>query len=75
MSRESAREKILETAAALFYAHGFRAIGVDTIVEQSGVAKMSLYRHFPSKDDLIAAYLAKQSRSFGDVDQQPDCAL
>ena len=57
MSRESAREKILETAGPLFYEHGFRAIGVDTIVEQSGVAKMTLYRHFPSKDDLIAAYL------------------
>jgi len=57
VSRESAREKILETAGELFYEHGFRAIGVDTIVEQSGVAKMTLYRHFPSKDDLIAAYL------------------
>ena len=57
MSRESAREKILETAGPLFYEHGFRAIGVDTIVEKSGVAKMTLYRHFPSKDDLVAAYL------------------
>jgi AcrR family transcriptional regulator len=57
MSRQSAREKILDTAGPLFYEHGFRAIGVDTIVEKSGVAKMSLYRHFPSKDDLIAAYL------------------
>ena len=57
MSRESAREKILETAEGLFYAQGFRAIGVDMIVEKSGVAKMTLYRHFPSKDDLIVAYL------------------
>lgn len=57
MSRESAREKILATASGLFYEHGFRAVGVDTIIEESGVAKMSLYRHFPSKDDLILAYL------------------
>jgi AcrR family transcriptional regulator len=57
VSRESAREKILETAGPMFYQHGFRAIGVDTIVEKSGVAKMTLYRHFPSKDDLVAAYL------------------
>jgi AcrR family transcriptional regulator len=57
VSRESARDKILETAGPMFYEHGFRAIGVDTIVEKSGVAKMTLYRHFPSKDDLVAAYL------------------
>jgi len=53
----SAREKILATAAELFYREGIRAIGVDTIVERSGVAKTSLYRWFPSKDALIAAFL------------------
>jgi AcrR family transcriptional regulator len=55
----AARERILETAQRLFYRDGYRAVGVDTIVADSGVAKMTLYRHFPSKDDLIAAYLER----------------
>lgn len=57
--RSSARERLLETACALFYRDGIRAVGVDTIVEQSGVGKATLYRHFPTKDDLVAAYLAE----------------
>jgi AcrR family transcriptional regulator len=52
-----ARERILQTTERLFYRDGYRAVGVDTIVAESGVAKMTLYRHFSSKDDLIAAYL------------------
>ncbi len=55
----AARERILETAEQLFYRDGYRAVGVDTIVAESGVAKMTLYRHFPSKDDLIAVYLER----------------
>jgi AcrR family transcriptional regulator len=54
---KSARERILEVATELFYREGIRAIGVDTIVARSGVAKMSLYRSFPSKDELVAAFL------------------
>jgi AcrR family transcriptional regulator len=54
---KSVRERILEVATDLFYREGIRAIGVDTIVARSGVAKMSLYRSFPSKDDLVAAFL------------------
>ena len=54
---KSARERILEVATDLFYREGIRAIGVDTIVARSGVAKMSLYRSFPSKDDLVVAFL------------------
>ncbi|WP_248926978.1 TetR/AcrR family transcriptional regulator [Paenibacillus hamazuiensis] len=58
MSRpRSARDRILQVAADLFYREGIRAVGVDTIVERSGVGKATLYRHFPTKDDLIAAYL------------------
>lgn len=53
----SARDRILETAARLFYRDGFRATGIDRIIAESGVAKMSLYRHFASKDELIAAFL------------------
>lgn len=58
------RERILETAQRLFYRDGFRAVGIDTIIAEAGVAKMSLYRHFPSKDDLIAAYLEESNRQF-----------
>lgn len=53
----SARDRILETASRLFYQEGLRATGIDRIIAESGVAKMSFYRHFPSKADLIAAYL------------------
>ncbi|MEW1782165.1 TetR/AcrR family transcriptional regulator, partial [Arthrobacter sp. NPDC080086] len=52
-----AREKILATAFRLFYAHGLRAAGIDTIIAESGVAKATFYKYFPAKDDLILAYL------------------
>jgi AcrR family transcriptional regulator len=55
--RGEARERILETAFRLFYAHGVRGVGVDTIIASSGVAKATFYKHFPSKDDLAVAYL------------------
>jgi AcrR family transcriptional regulator len=58
--RGSARERILDTAYELFSRHGIRAVGVDRIIETSGVAKMSLYRHFPSKDDLVLAFLQQR---------------
>jgi len=60
MAQASARDRILDTATRLFYRDGLRATGVDRIVAESGVAKMSLYRHFPSKDDLIAAFLERR---------------
>ena len=56
----SARQRLLETARDLFYHEGIRSVGVDTIVERSGVGKATLYRHFPTKDDLIAAYIAEE---------------
>jgi AcrR family transcriptional regulator len=59
-----ARDKIFEVAADLFYRKGIRAIGVETIVKQAGVAKISLYRNFPSKDDLIVTYLSERNDSF-----------
>src|SRR6478609_989798 len=55
----AARERILETAFSLFYARGIRAVGVDLIVAESGVAKATFYKHFPAKDDLVVAYLDK----------------
>src|SRR5260370_38018604 len=60
----SARERILATASELFDREGVRAIGVDTVVERSGVSKTSLYRLFDSKDALIAAVAAAQDRLF-----------
>jgi AcrR family transcriptional regulator len=60
----SARERILATAKDLFYREGIRAVGVDTVVEQSGVSKTSLYRQFESKDALIAAFAAEQDQMF-----------
>ena len=59
-----ARERILDTAGRLFYRDGVRAVGVDTIVAEAGVAKMSLYRHFPSKDELVAAYMGRMHAEF-----------
>lgn len=59
---ESVRDRILATARELFYREGARAVGVDTVVAQSGVAKTSLYRWFPSKDALIVAVLEEEAR-------------
>src|SRR5436305_6179526 len=51
------RDRILAVAADLFYRHGIRAVGVDAIAEGAGTNKMTLYRHFASKDELVAQYL------------------
>jgi AcrR family transcriptional regulator len=59
------RARILTVAGDLFYRHGIRAVGVDAIAEAAGTNKMTLYRHFGSKDDLVAAYL-RQSASEAD---------
>lgn len=58
------RDRILETASALFYRRGVRAVGVDLVVEEAGVAKTSLYRYFKTKDDLIAAFLEREDEAF-----------
>jgi len=58
------KDKVFQTAAKLFYQNGYRAIGVDTLAAESGVGKMTLYRHYPSKDDLIVAYLKDSNDLF-----------
>lgn len=58
------RDRILETAGPLFYAQGYRAVGIDRIIAESGVAKMTFYKYFPSKDDLIATYLTDANAGF-----------
>jgi AcrR family transcriptional regulator len=57
-------EKVLSTASRLFYANGVRAVGIEWIVAESGVAKTSLYRHFQTKDSLVAAFLDREDREF-----------
>jgi AcrR family transcriptional regulator len=53
----SARERILATADRLFYGNGIQAVGVQRLIEESQVTRVTFYRHFPSKDDLVLAYL------------------
>jgi len=62
--RKTARERLTEVAADLFYRKGIRAVGVEEIVKEAGVAKISLYRSFPSKDDLVVAYLEDRRAAF-----------
>lgn len=63
----AARDRILATADRLFYNEGIHAVGVNRIVAESAVTRVTLYRHFPSKDDLISAYLEHRARY--DMDQ------
>jgi AcrR family transcriptional regulator len=56
------RERLLAAAADLFYRHGIRAVGVEAIAEAADTNKMTLYRHFPSKDELVAEYLRQVAR-------------
>jgi len=55
------REHLMATAWRLFYRDGYRAVGIDTLLAEAGVAKMTLYNHFDSKDALIVAVLEKRS--------------
>ncbi len=58
------RQRILDTASTLFYQRGVRAVGVDLVVQEAAVAKTSLYRYFPTKDDLIVAFLEREDIDF-----------
>jgi AcrR family transcriptional regulator len=55
--RKGARARILETAYDLFSHNGIRAVGIDRIIAEASIAKATLYRHFPSKEDLVIAFL------------------
>src|SRR5690242_19302039 len=55
--QSEARRRLLETADRLFYAEGVRSVGIDRVIAEASVAKMTLYAHFPSQDDLIVAVL------------------
>lgn len=62
----TARDRILRTAHDLFYRDGVRATGIDRVISESGVTKVTFYRHFPSKNDLIKAYLEHRHRLWMD---------
>jgi AcrR family transcriptional regulator len=62
--RQLARDKVFAVASDLFYRKGIHAVGVEEIVKEAGVAKISLYRNFASKDDLVVAYLDERRTSF-----------
>ena len=66
-SGTSTRERIISAASALFYNDGIRGVGVDAVAAKAGLTKRTLYYHFRSKDDLVAAYLAARD--------QPNLAL
>jgi AcrR family transcriptional regulator len=61
--RQPPRERILEAARDLFYRHGIRAVGVDAVAEAAGTNKMTLYRHFSSKDELVCECLRRFAKN------------
>jgi AcrR family transcriptional regulator len=62
--KADSRRRILDTAAELFYREGVRGVGVDRIAAESGVAKMTLYYQFRSKDELVAAWLRRRDEEW-----------
>jgi AcrR family transcriptional regulator len=58
------RERILDAAYDLFSRHGVRGVGIDAVIERSGVARMTLYRHFASKETLALAFLARREQKW-----------
>jgi AcrR family transcriptional regulator len=65
------QERILSTADRLFYSQGIRAIGVDTVAAEIGISKRTLYNYYPSKDELVVAYLARRYRVPKPTDDPP----
>lgn len=71
--RPSKRDTVLDTAERLFYEQGFHATGVDRVVAEAGVARMTLYNHFPSKEALVRAVIERrQARFIADIRQAID---
>jgi AcrR family transcriptional regulator len=71
-SEESARDRILGTAYELFSHRGIHDVGIDELVERAGVAKATLYKHFPSKDELVLAFLEQREQiwTYGWVERE-----
>lgn len=68
-TKVDARTRIIETADRLFYAEGVKSVGIDRIIAEAEVAKMTLYNHFASKDDLILAVLEHREAEFDEAFQ------
>jgi AcrR family transcriptional regulator len=60
--KPSMRQRIIEAAAELFYTQGIRAVSAEKIIAKVGITKVTFYRHFPAKDDLIVAYLQRRAQ-------------
>ena len=58
----AARERVIDTAYELFSRRGIRGVGIEEVIARAGVAKATLYRHFPSKDDLVLAFLERREQ-------------
>jgi AcrR family transcriptional regulator len=58
----AARRRVLDAATRLFYAEGIHAVGIDRVIAEAAVAKATFYNHFPSKDDLVRAYVEQQDQ-------------
>ncbi len=63
-TKAAPKDRLFQTAARLFYRQGYRAVGVDTLAAESGIGKMTLYRHYPSKEALIVAFLEDSNEVF-----------
>jgi AcrR family transcriptional regulator len=63
-ARPGARERVVDAACSLFYRKGIRAVGVESIAEEADTTKMSLYRYFPSKDELVAEWLRRAHEAY-----------
>jgi AcrR family transcriptional regulator len=70
-AKQVMQERILETADRLFYGQGIRAVGVDTIAAEIGISKRTLYNYFPSKEELIVAYLSRHLIPLRTSDRPP----
>jgi len=64
VQRKGVKENIIETASALFYKNGYNSTGINKIIEESGIAKATLYHHFKSKEDICLAYLKFKNDTF-----------
>lgn len=64
MKHSEVRQRIIETASALFYKNGYNATGINEIISESGIAKATLYNHFKSKEDICLAYLQFKNTTF-----------
>jgi AcrR family transcriptional regulator len=74
-AKTAMRDRILDTADRMFYREGIRAAGVDAIAAEIGISKRTLYNYFPSKDDLIVAYLSRRLRPIEVSDRPPAEAI